>query len=135
MTLLRGAMISLTLGVITIGMLACSQTASTLIPESVPNPTPMGTLTSQPKVTIELTINGPMPPKVVIEQGEPILFRLVDESYGQSTVQFDDRRVGTMLWLLPNESRVFTRLDGMGPGTYTYTMLTQPNNVGTVVVK
>ena len=55
--------------------------------------------------------------------------------YGQSTVKFDDSKVGTMLWLLPNESRVFTRLNDKPPGIYTYEMLTRPENKGTIIVE
>jgi len=101
----------------------------------VVTPTPMGTLTVPPGATIELTVNGPVPLEVTINAGEPVLFVLKDDEYGQSTVQFDDRKVGTMLWLLPGQSRVFARLTDKVPGTYTYIMLTRPDNKGTIIVK
>ena len=103
-----------------------------------PTPTPMGTLTVPPGATVELTVDGPVPREVTIKAGNPVLFILRDEEYGQSTVKFDrvnDINVGTMLWLLPGESRVFTRLNDKPPGTYPYEMLTRPENKGTVIVE
>lgn len=103
-----------------------------------PSPTPMGTLTVPPGATVELTVDGPVPREVTVKAGTPVLFILRDDEYGQSTVKFDrvnDINVGTMLWLLPGESRVFTRLNDKPPGTYTYEMLTRPENKGTVIVE
>ena len=100
-----------------------------------PSPTPMGTLTVPPGATVELTVDGPIPREVTVAAGTPVLFILRDEEYGQSTVKFDESRVGTMLWLLPGESRVFTRLNDQTPGTYTYEMLTRPENKGTIIVE
>ena len=105
---------------------------------AVPTPTPMGTLTVPPGATVELTVDGPVPQEVTIKAGNPVLFILRDEEYGQSTVKFDrvnDINVGTMLWLLPGESRVFTRLNDKPPGAYTYEMLTRPENKGTIIVE
>ena len=101
----------------------------------VPPITPMGTLTVPPGATVELTSNGPVPQEVAVAAGNPVLFVLVDDEYGQSTVQFDDRKVGTMLWLLPGQSRVFTRLNDKEPGAYPYKMLTRPDNKGMIIVK
>jgi ABC-type transport system substrate-binding protein len=113
-----------------------SESAEAVPAESiVVTPTPMGTLTVPPGATIELTVNGPVPLEVTINAGEPVLFVLKDDEYGQSTVQFDDRKVGTMLWLLPGQSRIFARLTDKDPGTYTYKMLTRPDNKGTIIVK
>lgn len=103
-----------------------------------PTPTPMGTLTVPPGATVELTVDGPVPREVTVQAGTPVLFILRDEEYGQSTVKFDrvnDINVGTMLWLLPGESRVFTRLNDKPPGAYTYEMLTRPENKGTIIVE
>ena len=103
-----------------------------------PSPTPMGTLTVPPGATVELTVDGPVPQEVTVQAGTPVLFILRDEEYGQSTVKFDrvnDINVGTMLWLLPGESRVFTRLNDKPPGSYTYEMLTRPENKGTIIVE
>ena len=100
-----------------------------------PSPTPMGTLTVPPGATVELTVDGPVPQEVTVQAGTPVLFILRDEEYGQSTVKFDASGVGTMLWLLPGESRVFTRLNDKPPGSYTYEMLTRPENKGTIIVE
>ena len=127
--------------IMTLALVACGGGASGEGSEAVPaetivvTPTPMGTLTVPPGATIELTINGPVPLEVTINAGEPVLFVLKDDEYGQSTVQFDDRKVGTMLWLLPGQSRIFARLSDKDPGTYTYKMLTRPDNKGTIIVK
>ena len=126
--------------ILALALTACGGGASTS-DEAVPagtivvTPTPMGTLTVPPGATIELTVDGPVPLEVTINAGEPILFILKDDEYGQSTVQFDERKVGTMLWLLPGQSRIFTRLSDKDPGTYTYKMLTRPDNKGTIIVK
>ena len=104
--------------------------------ESITPPsTPMGTLTAPPGATVQLTVEGPVPQEVTVKAGTPILFVLEDDTYGQSTVKFDDSRVGTMLWLLPGESRVFTRLVDKEPGIYTYEMLTRPDNKGSIIVE
>lgn len=100
-----------------------------------PSPTPMGTLTVPPGATVELTVDGPVPQEVTVKAGTPVLFILRDDEYGQSTVKFDATGVGTMLWLLPGESRVFTRLNDKPPGAYTYEMLTRPENKGTIIVE
>ena len=129
--------------IMTLALVACgggsgaSGEGSEAVPAEtiVVTPTPMGTLTVPPGATIELTINGPVPLEVTINAGEPVLFVLKDDEYGQSTVQFDDRKVGTMLWLLPGQSRIFARLSDKDPGTYTYKMLTRPDNKGTIIIK
>ena len=103
-----------------------------------PPPRPWAPLPFPRGATVELTVDGPVPQEVTIKAGNPVLFILRDEEYGQSTVKFDrvnDINVGTMLWLLPGESRVFTRLNDKPPGAYTYEMLTRPENKGTIIVE
>ena len=118
-----------------LGLAACGGGAA--VPEEtiVPTSTPMGTLTVPPGATVDLTTEGPVPQEVTIKAGTPVMFVLKDDEYGQSTVKFDESSVGTMLWLLPGESRVFTRLNDKAPGTYTYEMLTRPENKGTIIIE
>ena len=123
--------------VILVSMLlaACGGVADAPAETITPTSTPMGTLTAPPGATVQLTVDGPVPQEVTVKAGTPILFVLEDDTYGQSTVKFDDSRVGTMLWLLPGESRVFTRLVDKEPGIYTYEMLTRPDNKGSIIVE
>ena len=123
--------------VILVSMLlaACGVGADAPAETITPTSTPMGTLTAPPGATVQLTVEGPVPQEVTVKAGTPILFVLEDDTYGQSTVKFDDSRVGTMLWLLPGESRVFTRLVDKEPGIYTYEMLTRPDNKGSIIVE
>ncbi len=120
---------------LSLGLAACGGGAAEPEVTIVPTSTPMGTLTVPPGATVDLTIDGPVPQEVTIKAGTPVLFILKDDEYGQSTVKFDESSVGTMLWLLPGESRVFTRLNDKGPGTYTYEMLTRPENKGTIIIE
>lgn len=88
-----------------------------------------------PGATVNLTADGPVPSEVTVKAGTPILFVLEDDTYGKSTVQFDDRRVGSMQWLLPGQSRVFTRLNDKEPGTYTYVIVTRPEKKGAIIIE
>ena len=141
MNMARLTIVSTILALLAFGLIGCSGSSgesnggATASETAVPSPTPMGTLTVPPGATVELTVDGPVPSEVTVKTGSPVLFILKDEEYGQSTVKFDDSKVGTMLWLLPGESRVFTRLNDKPPGTYTYEMLTRPENKGTVIVE
>ena len=117
-----------------LGLVGCAGGA-TPTEAVVETPTPMGTLTVPPGATVRLTADGPVPSSVTVKAGTPILFVLEDDSYSKSTIQFDDRQVGTMQWLLPGQSRVFTQLEDKEPGEYTYAMVTHPDKKGTIIIQ
>lgn len=118
-----------------LGLVGCAGSAPTPTEAIVATPTPMGTLTAAPGATIRLTADGPVPSSVTIKAGTPILFVLEDDSYSKSTIKFDSGQVGTMQWLLPGQSRVFTQLEDKEPGEYTYAMITRPDKKGTIIIQ